>query len=154
MWGFFSVWLVRQIIFLALCECHILFFFILGWKWKLAFLSFKWFPQLHAIISTPLNIHRRPSEEPLEFLSPLFFWSCKLLLLLFPQSLIIISSTQGICNTLSKLSLYASSKLGHFAHFVSLSSLRDHCVLLINVQCLEHHCLSYFWIFWLFQARE
>lgn len=85
LWGFFSVWVVRQIIFLALCECHILFFFILGWKWKLAFPSFKWFPQLHAIINTPLNTHRRPSEEPLEFLSPLFLGPASSCCFYFPR---------------------------------------------------------------------
>lgn len=85
LWGFFSVWVVRQIIFLALCECHILFFFILGWKWKLAFPSFKWFPQLHAFINTPLNTHRRPSEEPLEFLSPLFLGPASSCCFYFPR---------------------------------------------------------------------
>lgn len=71
-----------------------------------------------------------------------------------PESHHCFLSSGNLQYTVQVLSLYASSKLGQFAHSVSLTSLRDHCILLINVQCLEHHCVSYFWMFWLFQAGK
>ena len=100
----FSVWLVGQTICLALCECHVLFFFILGVVFSLAPGGFL----MHALINTLLNTQWRYSEEPPEFffcaIFSFVFLSFKLLLLLFPQTLIIISSTQAICGTLPKFS--------------------------------------------------
>lgn len=45
------------------------------------------------------------------------------------------------------------SKLGQFAHFVSFPSLRNHCILLIDVQCFQHHCFRYFLIFGCFRQE-
>lgn len=110
---------------MALCKFHVLVFLNpLG----SFFTSFRWCLHTHSLINTLLNIQRRPSEQPPEFLfcalssflffvclfSFIFFCFSSSCCLYFPQNFPIIVSTQGICNTLLKFSLCAMAhKLSH-----------------------------------------
>lgn len=131
----------KQALFLAWCECQVLFLYLFQMVFTLASGSFFSYIHLPVLCWTVKEIHCRSLRSLSEQQAFLWYFVLWTLSSISNSGSLLGSNTSSLCHSLGALKAVSWGNCR--AHIIHFPFFRNHCPLLSYLQCLENHCLFF-----------